>query len=64
LGAGDRAAVLLPPHWLHAAVALGGGGAGLVVDDEAGEVAFATAQTAKEALTLHAADTYVVGWTA
>ncbi len=61
LGAGDRAAVLLPPHWLHAAVVLGTWAAGLALVDGACEVAFCGDETAKEALALHATDTYIVG---
>src|SRR6266536_5713875 len=42
LGPGDRAAVLLPPHWQTAAVLLGCWSAGLVVDTGEVEVVFTT----------------------
>lgn len=40
LGTGDRAAISGPPHWLHAAIALGAWTAGLSIGDS-GDVAFA-----------------------
>jgi uncharacterized protein (TIGR03089 family) len=50
LGPGERAAVLLPPHWQTAAVLLGCWSAGLVVDltgaDSAAEALFTTAERA------------------
>jgi uncharacterized protein (TIGR03089 family) len=43
LGAGDRVAVLLPPHWQTAAILLGAWSAGLAVDPgEDGDAVFAT----------------------
>src|SRR5690242_8089414 len=50
LDAGDRATVLLPPHWQSAAVLLGCWSVGLVVSDapDPGEVGFATPERAGE----------------
>jgi uncharacterized protein (TIGR03089 family) len=62
LGPGDRAAVLLPPHWQTAAVLLGCWAAGLAVTTEPAEadVAFAAADRATEALGTGAADVYLL----
>ncbi|HEY0484827.1 MAG TPA: TIGR03089 family protein [Mycobacteriales bacterium] len=67
LGAGDRAAVLLPPHWQTAAVMLGCWAAGLAVahgvrgaaPDHA-DVAFAAADRAGEATGTGAPDVYLL----
>jgi uncharacterized protein (TIGR03089 family) len=67
LGPGDRAAVLLPPHWQGAAVMLGCWAAGLAIahgvrgaaPGEA-DVAFAAADRAEEALGTGAADVYLL----
>jgi uncharacterized protein (TIGR03089 family) len=55
LGSGDRATVVLPPHWQTAAVLLGCWTAGLSVGDS-GAVVFAT-----EALDSAAADRFLLG---
>lgn len=60
LGPGDRAQVLLPPHWQTAAVLLGCWAAGLAVGGAAADVVFGTPQTAG-ALDPEAADRYVLG---
>jgi uncharacterized protein (TIGR03089 family) len=62
LGQGDRAAVLLPPHWQTAAVLLGCWAAGLAVATEAvgADVTFAAADRADEALGTGAADVYLL----
>jgi uncharacterized protein (TIGR03089 family) len=62
-GVGDRAAVLLPPHWQTAAVLLGCWSAGLTVggaDLAAPDVLFATAGEADE-LAPAAAERYALG---
>jgi hypothetical protein len=62
LGPGDTAAVLLPPHWLTAAVLLGCRAAGLVtVTGGPAHVAFVTPETDVEARDVEADDVYVVG---
>ncbi|MEH1128617.1 TIGR03089 family protein [Micromonospora sp. CPCC 206061] len=62
LGAGDRAAVLLPPHWQTAAVLLGSWAARLsVVTDRPFDVLFAAADRVDEARELPADDRYVLG---
>jgi uncharacterized protein (TIGR03089 family) len=65
LGAGDRVAVLLPPHWQTAAVLLGAWAAGLVVEPgdqpHPVEVVFATPDRAEAAGAWAAADRYVTG---
>jgi uncharacterized protein (TIGR03089 family) len=50
LDAGDRAVVLLPPHWQTAAVLLGCWSAGLAVDTSpgTGEIGFSTPERASE----------------
>src|SRR5215813_9999146 len=50
LGSGDRAVVLLPPHWQTAAVLLGAWSAGIVVSTTPGpgEVGFAVPARAAE----------------
>jgi uncharacterized protein (TIGR03089 family) len=64
LGPGDRAAVLLPPHWQTAAILLGSWVAGLSITDSGdgagAEVAFAAADRADEALGTGAADVYLL----
>jgi uncharacterized protein (TIGR03089 family) len=68
LGPGDRAAVLLPPHWQGAAIMLGCWAAGLSIalGDAAGaapgqaDVTFAAADRADEALGTGAADVYLL----
>jgi uncharacterized protein (TIGR03089 family) len=55
LGSGDRATVVLPPHWQTAAVLLGCWTAGLSVGDS-GEVVFAT-----DAFESAAADRFLLG---
>ncbi|PZG05398.1 TIGR03089 family protein, partial [Micromonospora craterilacus] len=62
LGAGDTAAVLLPPHWQTAAVLLGCWSAGLTVRDEPGEVdvLFAAADRVAEADAWSAGDRYAL----
>ena len=62
LGPGDRAAVLLPPHWQTAAVLLGCWSAGLTVTTEGGaaDVTFAAAGRAAEALGTGASDVYLL----
>jgi uncharacterized protein (TIGR03089 family) len=57
---GDRAVILLPPHWQTAAVLLGAWSAGLVVATEPGpgEVGFATPSHAGD---LSQSDRYLVG---
>ena len=64
LGVGDRAVVLLSPHWQTAAVLLGCWSAGLVESSDPGtpaDVLFATAQAASE--TPPAADSFALGLT-
>lgn len=62
LGAGDRAAVLLPPHWQTAAVLLGSWAARLsVTTDRPADVLFAAADRVDEARELPANDRYVLG---
>ncbi|MEJ3741914.1 TIGR03089 family protein [Actinomycetes bacterium KLBMP 9797] len=63
LGPGDRAAVLLPPHWQTAAVLLGCRAAGLAVDTGAGavDVVFAAADRVDEARVRVAGDRFVLG---
>lgn len=59
----DRAAVLLPPHWQHAAVLLGCWSAGLTVvagESAAAEVAFSTVDRHAEAVDSGADDVYVL----
>jgi uncharacterized protein (TIGR03089 family) len=67
LGPGDRAAVLLPPHWQHAAILLGTWSAGLAVAHgvrgaapSSADVAFAAADRSAEALGTGAADVYLL----
>jgi uncharacterized protein (TIGR03089 family) len=60
VGPGDRAAVMLPPHWQTAAVLLGCWAAGLTVADSAADVTFAAAERAAEALDTGAADVYLL----
>jgi uncharacterized protein (TIGR03089 family) len=67
LGAGDRAAVLLPPHWQSAAVMLGCWSAGLAIAHgvrgaapDRADVAFAAADRAEEALGTGAGDVYLL----
>jgi uncharacterized protein (TIGR03089 family) len=63
LGPGDRAAVLLPPHWQTAAVLLGCWAAGLTVTPDASataDVAFASADRADAAMGTGAADVYLL----
>ncbi|GLH95928.1 TIGR03089 family protein [Phytohabitans aurantiacus] len=63
LGAGDRAAVLLPPHWQTAAVLLGCWAARLTVDtDRPIDVLFAAADRVHEVGELPAGDRYVLGF--
>lgn len=65
LGPGDRAAVLLPPHWQTAAVLLGCWSAGLEVESSLAphpvDVLFAAATKLDEALAWPAGDRYVLG---
>ncbi|GGK05520.1 hypothetical protein GCM10010123_39250 [Pilimelia anulata] len=60
LGAGDRAAVALPPHWQTAAVLLGCWSAGLAVGGPGADVIFGTPATAPDAEPA-APDRYVLG---
>ena len=62
LGAGDRAAVLLPPHWQAAAILLGSWAAGLTTVDPADspDVVFASADRADEAFATGAADVFLL----
>ncbi|WFE64033.1 TIGR03089 family protein [Micromonospora sp. WMMD714] len=62
LSPGDRAGVLLPPHWQTAAVLLGCWSAGVTVRDESGdvEVLFAAADRVAEADAWPAGDRYAL----
>ncbi|PWU52387.1 TIGR03089 family protein [Micromonospora globispora] len=62
LSPGDRAGVLLPPHWQTAAVLLGCWSAGLTVTDTPGDVdvLFATADRVGEADAWSAGERYVL----
>jgi uncharacterized protein (TIGR03089 family) len=62
LGLGDRAGVLLPPHWQTAAVLLGCWSAGLTLGEQAQpvEVVFAAADLAAEAAGWPAGDRYAL----
>jgi uncharacterized protein (TIGR03089 family) len=63
LGAGDRAAVLLPPHWQTAAVLLGCWAARLTVRSAGpADVLFAAASRVDEAREVSAGDRYVLGF--
>lgn len=61
LGPGERAAVLLPPHWQTAAVLLGCWTAGLTVADGQVDVLFAAADRVDEARQRPAGERYVLG---
>jgi uncharacterized protein (TIGR03089 family) len=64
LGSGDRATVLLPPHWQSAAVLLGCWVAGLsvAVSPEPGDVLFATDEAAEaQAAGVGAGDRFALG---
>jgi uncharacterized protein (TIGR03089 family) len=65
LGPGDTAAVLLPPHWQTAAVALGVSAAGLVADlggrPQPVDVLFTCPERGSEAAGWPAADRYATG---
>jgi uncharacterized protein (TIGR03089 family) len=62
LGLGDRATVLLPPHWQAAAILFGGWAAGLttVDPDDSPDVVFASADRVDEALATGAADVFLL----
>lgn len=63
LGPGDRAGLLLPPHWQTAAVLLGAWSAGLDVTDEkiSVDVIFASADRVNEAAEWGASERLVLG---